>query len=109
ILLGNTSWRIQRIESAGQVLVEDAHGAPPSVPFWFGEAPQRTGILSDGVSELREEISRRTPHVAPGYISAAQPEVASATAWLMEECGVCASAAQQMIAYIVAGRAVLGT
>ena len=27
ILLGNMSWRIQRIESAGRVLVEDAHGA----------------------------------------------------------------------------------
>src|SRR3954469_19235985 len=78
ILLGNTSWRIQRIEAAGQVLVEDAHGAPPSVPFWFGEAPQRTDILCDGVGELREEISARTTGVAPGYISAAQPEVALA-------------------------------
>jgi ATP-dependent helicase Lhr and Lhr-like helicase len=108
ILLGNTSWRIQRIESAGQVLVEDAHGAPPSVPFWFGEAPQRTGVLSDGVSELREAISSRTQSAAPGYISAAQPEVALANAWLMEECGVCTSGAQQLIAYVVAGRAVLG-
>jgi ATP-dependent Lhr-like helicase len=108
ILLGNSSWRIQRIEAAGQVLVEDAHGAPPSVPFWFGEAPQRTGILCDGVSELREEISARTATVTPGYISPAQPEVASATAWLIEECGVCASGAQQLISYIVTGRAVLG-
>ena len=40
ILLGNTSWRVQRVESAGRVLVEDAHGAPPSVPFWVGEAPR---------------------------------------------------------------------
>jgi len=108
ILLGNTSWRIQRIEAAGQVLVEDAQGAPPSVPFWFGEAPQRTSILCDGVSELREEISERTRGVSPGYISPAQPEVASAMAWLMEECGVCDSGARQLIAYIVTGRAVLG-
>src|SRR6201987_3263327 len=85
ILLGNSSWRIQRIEAAGQVLVEDAHGAPPSVPFWFGEAPQRTGILCDGVGGLREEISARTSSVMPGYISPAEPEVASAIAWLMEE------------------------
>ncbi len=33
ILLGATSWKINRIESSGRVLVEDAHGAPPSVPF----------------------------------------------------------------------------
>ena len=108
ILLGNTSWRIQRIEAAGRVLVEDAHGAPPSVPFWTGEAPQRSGVLSDGVSGLREEISARALNVSPGYISGAQPEVAATAAWLMEECGVCASGAQQLIAYIVTGRAVLG-
>jgi ATP-dependent Lhr-like helicase len=108
VLLGNTSWRIQRIEAAGRVLVEDAHGASPTLPFWFGEAPQRTAVLCDGVGELREQISSRTPNVPPGYISPAQPEVAAASAWLMEECGVCASGAQQLIAYIVAGRAVLG-
>ena len=57
ILLGNTSWRIQRVESAGRVLVEDAHGQPPNVPFWRGEAPQRTFELSRFVSGLRQEIS----------------------------------------------------
>jgi ATP-dependent Lhr-like helicase len=108
VLLGNTSWRIQRIEAAGRVLVEDAHGAPPTLPFWFGEAPQRTAVLCDGVGELREQISARTPNVPPGYISPSQPEVAAATAWLIDECGVCASGAQQLIAYIVTGRAVLG-
>ncbi|HEY0262976.1 MAG TPA: DEAD/DEAH box helicase [Granulicella sp.] len=108
ILLGNTSWRIQRVEPAGRVLVEDAHGAPPSLPFWEGEAPQRTCVLSDGVSDLREEIDRRTREISPAYISATQPEVASAMAWLMEHCGLCASGAQQLVAYIVNGRAVLG-
>ena len=108
ILLGTSSWRIQRIEPAGRVLVEDAHGAPPTLPFWFGEAPQRTGVLCDGVGELREQISALTPNVTPGYISPAQPEVAAAIAWLIEECGVCESGALQLIAYIVTGRAVLG-
>ena len=65
VLLGNTSWRIQKMESAGRVLVEDAHGAPPSIPFWEGEAPQRTAVLSTGVGELREEISRQTITLAP--------------------------------------------
>jgi ATP-dependent Lhr-like helicase len=105
ILLGNTSWRVQRVDPAGRVLVEDAHGAPPSVPFWFGEAPQRTDILSDGVSELREEISRRTQQSAP---NTPHSEITECAVWLMEECGVCADAAHQLIAYIVAGRAVLG-
>src|SRR5262249_58152923 len=47
MLLGNTSWRIQRVESkTGRVLVEDAHGAPPTVPFWKWEAPAPTPHLS---------------------------------------------------------------
>ena len=103
ILLGNTSWRVQRIESTGKVFVEDAQGAAPSVPFWTGEAPQRSGILSDGVGELREEISRRAVGVSPEFLSAAQPVVAECIGWLMEHCGVCASGAQQLIGYIVAG------
>jgi len=108
VLLGNTSWRIQRIEAAGRVLVEDAHGAPPTLPFWFGEAPQRTAVLSDGVSDLREQIAARTTNVSPNEARSSNPDVASCIAWLMESCGVCASAARQLIAYIVAGRAVLG-
>src|SRR5213075_630206 len=54
-LLGNQSWKIRRVE-AGRVRVENAHGAPPSVPFWNGEAPGRTPELSEEVSRLREEI-----------------------------------------------------
>ena len=108
ILLGNMSWRVQRIESSGQVHVEDAHGAPPSLPFWTGEAPRRTDVLSDGVSDLRDEISKRTETLSSEFISPAQPEVASTGAWLMQECGLSDWGAQQLVRYIVTGRAVLG-
>ncbi len=108
VLLGNSSWRIQRVEAIGRVLVEDAHGAPPSLPFWEGEAPQRTVVLSTGVSELREQIARLTANVSAGYIAPADPEVAGAIAWLMENCGVCAAGARQLVEYVVMGRAVLG-
>jgi ATP-dependent Lhr-like helicase len=108
ILLGNTSWRIQRVESAGRVLVEDAHGQPPNVPFWRGEAPQRTLELSQFVSTLRQEISACTGDVLAGYISQSHPQVAETVAWLKQECCVDDAGAEQMIGYIVAGRAVLG-
>src|SRR6202034_2200507 len=108
ILLGNTSWRIQRVGSAGRVLVEDAHGQPPNVPFWRGEAPQRTMELSRFVSTLRQEISARTGEVLPGYISQTNPQVAETVAWLKHECCVDDAGAEQMIGYMVAGRAVLG-
>src|SRR5277367_1261916 len=108
ILLGNTSWRVQRVESAGRVLVEDAHGQPPNVPFWRGEAPQRTMELSKFVSDLRSEIDERTKELLPGYISQTIPSVAATVTWLKEQCCVDDSGAEQMIGYIVAGRAALG-
>lgn len=108
VLLGNSSWRIQRVEAAGRVLVEDAHGAPPSLPFWEGEAPQRTAILSDAVGELREKIAELARNINPGYISPSDPEVDQAIAWLKENCGVCDGGAMQLLTYIVTGRAVLG-
>ena len=109
MLLGNTSWRIRRVEGkSGRVLVEDAHGAPPSVPFWRGEAPARTEELSLHVADLRQEISDRLPHISPVGLSFSQPEVAETVAWLKEECGLDDSGAEQMIEYILQGRAVLG-
>ena len=53
--LGNTSYRIRKVET-GRVYVEDAHGQPPNIPFWFGEAPGRTDELSAAVSRLREQV-----------------------------------------------------
>ncbi len=109
MLLGNTSWMIRRIETnAGRMLVQDAHGAPPSVPFWRGEAPARTQELSAHLGELREKISEMLPRTSPVGFSATQPEVAAAVGFLKEECGVDDSGAEQMIEYVLQGRAVLG-
>src|SRR5271163_4935833 len=109
MLLGNTSWMIQRIETnAGRMLVQDAHGAPPTVPFWRGEAPARTQELSAHVGELREKISEMLPHTSPVGFSATQPDVAAAVTWLKDECGLDDSGAEQSIEYILQGRAVLG-
>jgi ATP-dependent Lhr-like helicase len=109
IQLGNASWRISAIETAGRMYVEDAHGQPPTVPFWRGEAPQRTAELSRWVCQLREDIAARVTGLLPGYISQSDPSVAATVTWLKEECGVNDAGAEQLIAYIVAGRAVLGT
>ncbi len=194
MLLGNTSWRIARVESkTGRVLVEDAHGAPPTIPFWRGEAPGRTSELSHHVGDLRRQLSAMLPNTAPlavprvafeqeltinhggstglqpGEIrdsmsgfshgeprlkpvpesdssarlkprpsasgakaqvpSAANgtaesrapskpksrlrgigssPEVQNSVAWLKEECGLDDAGAEQLVEYIVTGRAVLG-
>ena len=109
MLLGNTSWMIHRIETnSGRMLVQDAHGAPPSVPFWRGEAPARTEELSAHVGELRQKISEMLPQTSPVGFSATQPEVTKVVGFLKEECGLDDSGAEQAIEYILQGRAVLG-
>jgi ATP-dependent Lhr-like helicase len=47
--LGNASWQILQV-TTGVVRVADAKGAPPSIPFWLGEAPARSHELSLAVS-----------------------------------------------------------
>ncbi|MCB1744073.1 MAG: DEAD/DEAH box helicase, partial [Gammaproteobacteria bacterium] len=55
--LGNSSWRVLRVES-GKVRVEDARGLPPNLPFWLGEAPGRSDELSGSVHRLLAEVDR---------------------------------------------------
>lgn len=110
ILLGTTSWKIRRVENAtGRVLVEDAHGAPPSVPFWRGEAPARTKELSYEVSQLRETLDNLLGASKPANIEITNQAGAEETInWLQENCGLDRMASEQLIEYLLQGRAVLG-
>src|SRR3954465_14722704 len=76
--LGNASWRVLQV-TAGTVRVADAKGAPPTIPFWLGEAPARSDELSRAVSDLRADIEQfidapaarpGTDHVASGDVAA---------------------------------------
>jgi ATP-dependent Lhr-like helicase len=96
-LLGSTSWRIRRVE-AGVVRVVDAQGAPPSVPFWLGEAPARTAELSAEVSDLRAHLAE--------FLE--REDTAGATAWLTGEAGIGGDAAAQIVGYLGAAHRALG-
>ncbi len=85
-LLGTHSWRIRRVTS-GEVRVMDAEGAPPTIPFWVGEAPSRTAELSEEVSALRAGVAER---LATGGSDAA-------VLYLQEACGIEADAAEQLV------------
>jgi ATP-dependent helicase Lhr and Lhr-like helicase len=100
--LGNTSYRILRVER-GTVRVEDAHGQPPSIPFWLGEAPGRTEELSAAVSRFRGEIEQRLENGGAG-----QGASGAAMQWLLETVGLDEAAALQLVQYLSAGRAALG-
>jgi ATP-dependent Lhr-like helicase len=107
MLLGNTSWRIRRVQS-GSVLVEDAQGAPPNVPFWRGEAPSRTDELSAHLADLREKISALVPFAASDSSEQTATGICAALNWLTLECGLDDAGAEQAVEYVVAGRALLG-
>ena len=94
-LLGNTPWKIRRVES-GRVRVEDAQGNLPTIPFWLGEAPGRTWELSDEITQLRDGTDRLLDN----------PQ--QAEAWLASEAGVSLEVARQLVAYLVEGKRVLG-
>ncbi|MDA1120609.1 MAG: DEAD/DEAH box helicase [Bacteroidetes bacterium] len=113
--LGNNSWRLLKIES-GKVRVEDAKGAPPTIPFWLGEAPGRTKELSEAVSRIRVEISERLGDLSElkkleELEEGEQPDEgykSEALDWLMKEVGIGFDAADQMITYLAAGKSALG-
>ncbi|MDB6091199.1 MAG: box helicase domain protein, partial [Gammaproteobacteria bacterium] len=117
--LGNLSYRILRVE-AGRVRVEDAHGEPPSIPFWLGEAPGRSNELSQSVSRLRQEIEARLqsagevtlaggPAPLPFLSAPVAAGMEPALRWLVDEVGITGPAAAQLVGYLAAGRAALGT
>src|SRR4051794_12877889 len=85
--LGNASWQITQVAS-GTVRVADAKGAPPTIPFWLGEAPARSDELSKAVSAFRD--------------------AATSVEWIVAETGACTAAAEQAAEYLIEGRRVLG-
>jgi ATP-dependent Lhr-like helicase len=120
-LLGNTSWRVRYVRG-GEVLVRDAEGAPPSIPFWLGEAPSRTVELSAELSRLRSDIAARLgsdvqnsnlpeyerdrdAKTSPGKFEFCTSEP---VVWLQHECGVDARAADQAVRYVEAQQAAIG-
>ncbi len=94
--LGNRSYRVLKVQG-GRVYVEDAHGAPPNIPFWFGEAPGRTDELSQAVSQLRAQLAER---LEDGTDAARQ--------WLMDELGLTFAAADQLTFYLATAKVALG-
>ena len=85
--LGNASWKILKVE-AGTVRVADAHGAPPSLPFWLGEGAARTRELSEAVGRVREEA--RDP------------------SWSEQDAGISHDAARELAEYLEEGAKTLG-
>ena len=94
--LGNMSWQVVQVTS-GVVRVADAKGAPPTIPFWLGEAPARSDELSKAVSDLRKDID--------AALNSGLPSIAP---WVADETGIPLSAAEEIVQYLRESHRVLG-
>ena len=97
--LGNTSYRIVKVQP-GKVYVEDARGQPPTIPFWFGEAPGRSDELSGAVSRLRREVDEALGALPPSEVVERLLGAADS--------GLPRPAAEQLVDYLATARAALG-
>jgi ATP-dependent Lhr-like helicase len=104
--LGNASWQVMQV-SGGTVRVADAHGAPPTIPFWLGEAPARSDELSRAVSDLRADFSSviLSGEARAGSRDASPP---ATTEWLQSECGIPEEAARELVNYLTESHNALG-
>ena len=105
--LGNASWRILQVNS-GVIRVEDAHGQPPGIPFWLGEAPGRSRELSRAVSNLRSEIERKLEAALEGGASGTGAPEQELAEWLNSEPGLTEAGARQLADYFAAAYRSLG-
>ncbi len=55
-LLGNHPWKIKKVKR-GKVLVEDAAGSNPTIPFWLGEAPARSPLINQAIDTIRKKAA----------------------------------------------------
>lgn len=102
--LGTHSWQLVRIEGL-KVMVHDAAGKPPSVPFWLGESFARSSELSFAVSRLRETIDA---FFEEEPLSEMNTSGHMAVKWLTEEVKIAPEAAEQLVMYLWMGRTGLG-
>ena len=108
--LGTHAWQMLKVEGL-KVMVKDATGLPPSIPFWFGEGPGRTVELSESVSRLRKTISDMLdvdplPLISDnGSLNIFEN---TAVRWLIDEVGMEQSAAEQTVEYLFMGKIGLG-
>ncbi len=91
-LLGSNVWRVAEIAD-DRVVVTDAAGATPRMPFWNGDYPYRPYELGVRIGAFRREIAER-------LAQRDQTAVASAESWLRENNALDERSARALIAHV---------
>ena len=94
-VLGSTCWRLAAVKR-NRLLVREAPGAAPTVPWWSGPVESRTTEVGRAIGVLRRGIAQRL----------ADPALAS---WLQQEYRLSESAASALVDYVLDQKQACGT
>ncbi|WP_152395200.1 DEAD/DEAH box helicase [Paenibacillus guangzhouensis] len=87
--LGTSSWRIQSIKN-DRVYVVEAANEVSEIPFWRAEASGRSFELSCQIGRFHQTMASKLETETKEIV----------TAWLMQDYGMDASAAEQLVGYM---------
>ncbi|MGB8648849.1 MAG: DEAD/DEAH box helicase [Anaerolineae bacterium] len=90
-LLGSNVWRVREIAD-DRIIVSDAGGATPRMPFWRGDIPYHPYELGARIGRFRREISERIQK-DPERLDAVE-------AWLEQDYVLDQNSARNLIAYV---------
>lgn len=96
-LLGTQVWRALEIKD-DRVIVGDATGAVPRMPFWRGDAAWRPFELGERIGKFRREVAERLSADTPE--GADDAPAASTRAWLAHEYALDEKSARNLVDYV---------
>ena len=100
--LGSGTWRVLEVDE-DKVVVSEAAGAMPRMPFWRGEAPKREYYMGRRVGEFRRLLAARVASLPPlpDEVMAEWPDEALAVRdWLKAEYMMDEHSARNAILYV---------
>jgi len=93
-LLGSNTWRVLEIAD-DRIVVADAAGAIPRMPFWRGDYPWRPYELGRRVGRLRRELAERIAAAAGD-----QGKLAEVEGWLQREYLLDENSARNLVSHV---------
>jgi ATP-dependent Lhr-like helicase len=99
-LLGSNTWQVTDITN-DKVVVTDATGQSPRMPFWNGDLPWRPYELGIRIGRFRREAAQRVGQIGPRRGEPAdQQKTGAVTDWLRREYALDENSAVALLDYV---------
>ncbi len=103
-LLGSHVWRVLDIAN-DRIVVGDAAGSVPRMPFWNGDYPWRPYELGERIGRFRREVADRisalkAEHAAEGVEKDSQRDWLALVEWLRRDYALDENSARNLIEYV---------